>query len=199
MKRAFITSLFLSIALVCAGVWTNSHAQSAAAIKAKGMDPSAAAVHISLPRKEGSVRFAVIGDTGSGSRGQYEVGEMLTRARNEFPFEFVLMLGDNMYGGETPADFIRKFSGVYKTLLDDKVKFYATLGNHDLPLQANYDNFNMNGKEYYKFKKRNVSFYSLNSNLMDAKQIKWLETELADDDSEWKIAFFHHPLYSSAR
>ena len=27
--------------------------------------------------------------------------------------------------------------------------------------------------------------------------MKWLEKELANSDSRWKIAFFHHPLYSS--
>lgn len=55
----------------------------------------------------------------------------------------------------------------------------------------------MNGKEYYRFTKRNVAFYSLNSNYMDKKQLQWLESELAKDTSEWKICFFHHPPYSS--
>jgi calcineurin-like phosphoesterase family protein len=32
---------------------------------------------------------------------------------------------------------------------------------------------------------------------MDKKQIDWLNSELAKDTSEWKIAFFHHPPYSS--
>src|ERR1051325_6625971 len=154
---------------------------------------------LTLPVKDGSVRFAVIGDTGSGSSKQRDVGAMMVQYRALFPFEFVLMMGDNMYGGEAPDDFVKKFAEPYKVLLDDKVKFYATLGNHDQPLQVNYQNFNMNGKEYYKFKKGNISFYSLNSNYMDKKQVKWLEDELAADTSEWKICFFHHPPYSSAK
>jgi len=152
-----------------------------------------------LPVKAGSVRFAVIGDTGSGTEKQRNVGDMMVKYRALFPFEFVLMMGDNLYGGEAPQDFEKKFSEPYKVLLDNKVKFYATLGNHDLPLQVNYENFNMNGKEYYRFKKGNVAFYSLNSNYMDKKQVKWLEDELAKDTSEWKICFFHHPPYSSAK
>jgi len=152
-----------------------------------------------LPVKAGSVRFAVIGDTGSGTEKQRNVGDMMVKYRALFPFEFVLMMGDNLYGGEAPQDFEKKFSEPYKALLDNKVKFYATLGNHDLPLQVNYENFNMNGKEYYRFKKGNVAFYSLNSNYMDKKQVKWLEDELAKDTSEWKICFFHHPPYSSAK
>ena len=154
---------------------------------------------LTLPVKDGSVRFAVIGDTGSGTEKQRDVGNMMVKYRALFPFEFVLMMGDNLYGGEAPQDFEKKFSEPYKALLDNKVKFYATLGNHDLPLQVNYENFNMNGKEYYRFKKGNVAFYSLNSNYMDKKQVKWLEDELAKDTSEWKICFFHHPPYSSAK
>lgn len=152
-----------------------------------------------LPVKDGSVRFAVIGDTGSGTVKQRDVGDMMVKYRALFPFEFVLMMGDNLYGGEDPKDFEKKFAEPYKPLLDNKVKFYATLGNHDLPIQVNYENFNMNGKEYYRFKKGNVAFYSLNSNYMDKKQVKWLEDELAKDTSEWKICFFHHPPYSSAK
>ena len=157
------------------------------------------ALKLTLPLKEGSLRFAVFGDTGSGTEKQRQVADMMVQYRTIFPFEFVLMMGDNLYGGESPKDFENKFSNVYKKLLDDKVKFYATLGNHDLPLQANYENFNMNGKEYYRFKKGNVAFYSLNSNYMDKTQVKWLEDELAKDTSEWKVCFMHHPPYSSAK
>ena len=160
---------------------------------------SAPPLKLALPLKDGSVRFAVIGDTGSGSAKQREVGSMMIQYHTLFPFEFVLMMGDNMYGGEAPDDFVKKFSGPYKALLDNKVKFYATLGNHDQALQVNYENFNMNGKEYYRLKKGNVAFYSLNSNYMDPKQVKWLEEELSRDTSEWKVCFFHHPPYSSAK
>ena len=199
MKRIFVFFLLLS-SLVFGGVLIDSFGQSVAtSSNAKPIRASAGPVKLSLPLKDGSVKFAVIGDTGSGSKQQYQLGEVMTRYYGAFPFEFVLMLGDNMYGGETPKDFEKKFSDVYRPLLDSKVKFYATLGNHDLPLQANYANFNMEGKEYYRFKKGNVAFYSLNSNYMDAKQVKWFETELAADTSEWKVCFFHHPPYSSAK
>ena len=124
-----------------------------------------AAANSRLPVKDGSVRFAVIGDTGSGTEQQRDVGDMMIKYRALFPFEFVLMMGDNMYGGEAPKDFEKKFSEPYKALLDNKVKFYATLGNHDQPMQTNYENFNMNGKEYYRFKKGNIAFYSLEQQL----------------------------------
>jgi predicted MPP superfamily phosphohydrolase len=113
--------------------------------------------------------------------------------RKVFPFEFVLMMGDNLYGGETAKDYDKKFENVYKDLLAAKVKFYATLGNHDTSNQRFYDHFNMNKNEYYSFKKRNVTFFSPNSNYMDKRQVKWLEEELAKNGSQWKICFFHFP------
>jgi len=185
---AFIVASFLSSTL--AQTLNNSAANSSSA---------ASPVKLALPLKEGSLRFAVVGDTGSGTQKQRDVGEMMVKYHAAFPFEFVLMMGDNLYGSESPRDFETKFSEPYKKLLDDKVKFYATLGNHDLPLQVNYQNFNMNGKEYYRFKKGSVAFYSLNSNYMDKKQVEWLESELSKDTSDWKVCFFHHPPYSSAK
>lgn len=155
------------------------------------------ALPLSLPVRDGSVKFAIIGDTGTGTTKQQDLADLMVRYRQIFPFDSVLMLGDNLYGSETPADYKKKFSDVYQQLLDNKVKFYATLGNHDEPNERFYEQFNMNGKEYYRFSKGNVAFYSLNSNYMDKKQLEWLESELAKDTSEWKIAFCHHPPYSS--
>jgi 3',5'-cyclic AMP phosphodiesterase CpdA len=152
---------------------------------------------LTLPLKDGSVRIAIIGDTGTGTSKQQELANVMVQYQQAFPFDAVLMLGDNLYGTETPADYKKKFQDIYQRLLDNKVKFYATLGNHDQPNERFYELFNMNGKEYYRFTKGDVAFYSLNSNYMDKKQVQWLEDELAKDTSEWKIAFCHHPPYSS--
>jgi len=122
---------------------------------------------------------------------------MLANSHDVFPFEFVLMVGDNMYGSERPQDFVRKFELPYKPLLDAKIPFYAALGNHDDPNQRFYKPFNMNGERYYTFKKGNVRFFALDSNYMDRDQVAWLQRELANSGSDWKIPFFHHPLYSS--
>jgi len=193
MRRLHIHNFLLAL-IVTATLFLPLSAQKLSNNSAHSSPPK-----LTLPVKDGSVRFAVIGDTGSGTVKQKDVGDMMVKYRALFPFEFVLMMGDNMYGGEDPKDFEKKFAEPYKALLDDKVKFYAALGNHDMPIQVNYENFNMNGKEYYRFTKGNVAFYALNSNYMDKKQVKWLEDELAKDTSAWKICFFHHPPYSSAK
>jgi predicted MPP superfamily phosphohydrolase len=193
MIRRFVFSIVTVALLLSGSVSQTAYSQKYAA----GSKVAAPAVTLTLPMKAGSTRFAVIGDTGTGSKQQRDIADTMVRYRTAFPFEFVLMLGDNMYGGESAKDFEMKFSDPYKQLLAQSVKFYAALGNHDLALQTNYVNFNMNGKEYYRFKKGNVAFYSLNSNYMDKKQVQWLQDELAKDTADWKVAFMHHPPYSS--
>jgi 3',5'-cyclic AMP phosphodiesterase CpdA len=137
---------------------------------------------------------------GTGETRQYDVSRRMMEAHATFPFDFVIMLGDNIYGGSTPQDFERKFSIPYKPLLDAGVKFYASLGNHDNTNESFYAPFNMNGSTYYTFKKGNVRFFVLNSIYMDPKQLAWLEQELKGaGDGDWKICYFHHPLYSSGR
>jgi 3',5'-cyclic AMP phosphodiesterase CpdA len=153
---------------------------------------------LTLPMKNGSVKFAVIGDTGTGDKHQLAVAKQLTATRAKFPFGFVVMVGDNIYGGNSARDYDRKFALPYKPLLDDGIKFYAALGNHDDPSERYYKPFNMNGERYYTFKPADgVRFFALDSNYMDEKQLKWLDDQLATSGSEWKIAFFHHPPYSS--
>jgi predicted phosphodiesterase len=162
--------------------------------------PGLGADEFKFPLKSNSVRFAAIGDMGTGDPPQYEVGQRMVAARGSFPFDFVIMLGDNLYGGSKPSDFEKKFEMPYKPLLDAGVKFYATLGNHDDVKERFYKFFNMNGESYYSFKKGNVRFFVLNSNYVNPKQFAWLETQLQDaGNADWKICYFHHPLYSSGK
>jgi predicted phosphodiesterase len=160
----------------------------------------AAAVDVTLPRRPDSLKFAVIGDSGSGSTRQYDTARQFVAAHEQFPFEFVLMLGDNIYGGESPADLVKKFEAPYKPLLDAGVDFYAALGNHDDPrVQLKYELFHMKGKRFYTFRKGPAQFFALDSTFVGPDQIKWFETELSKSDAPWKIAYMHHPIYSSGR
>ena len=161
--------------------------------------PSAASPELKLPLLPGSVRFAVIGDSGTGHREQYQVAQQMETFRRVAGFDFVIMLGDNLYGGETPKDYERKFEDPYKPLLDTGVKFYASLGNHDNPDERFYKPFNMGGERYYTFKRGDVQFFVLDSTYMDAKQLSWLEAQLRTSTSAWKISYFHHPLYSDGK
>jgi predicted phosphodiesterase len=159
----------------------------------------AQSVDIQLPLEAKSVRFAVIGDSGTGEHAQYQLAEKMELYRQKVNFEFVIMLGDNIYGGHQPHDFRKKFEIPYHALLDAGVKFYASLGNHDDPDERLYKPFNMGGQRYYTFNKGDVEFFVLDSNYMDPTQLSWVEESLQKSKAKWKIAYFHHPLYSNGR
>ena len=153
---------------------------------------------LTLPNKEGTFKFAVHGDFGTGDRTQYQLADVMGRTYDRFKFSLVVLVGDNLYGSELPQDFKKKFEDPYKKLLDAGVKFYASLGNHDAREQRFYKPFNMDGNLYYTFSpKAEVRFFALESTYMMPEQVAWLEKELKVSGSHWKIIFFHHPLYSS--
>jgi 3',5'-cyclic AMP phosphodiesterase CpdA len=155
---------------------------------------------VKIPLQERSIRFAVIGDSGTGDRQQYEVAQTMEAYRQATNFDFVLMLGDNIYGSHSPQDFLDKFERPYKPLLDAGVKFYASLGNHDDPNDERlYKPFNMGGERYYAFRKGEVAFFALDSNYMDPTQLSWFNQNLKNSQGTWKICFFHHPLYNDGR
>jgi hypothetical protein len=164
---------------------------------------------LALPLREGSIRFAVIGDSGRGDLPQRAVAAQMAAWRARFPFDFVLMLGDNIYDRHTPQDYIDKFETPYAALLDAGVTFHAAIGNHDDDAQVFYSKFNMGGARYHTFRKSErrlealtgaaVRFFALDSRTLDPKQLEWLRSELAASGSNWKIVYFHHPLYTSGR
>src|SRR4029077_5788543 len=100
------------------------------------------AQEVALPTAPNSVKFAAIGDAGNGDPPQYDIANQMTRFHARFPFDRVIMLGDNIYGGQGPQDLVKKFSLPYKALLDMGVKFYASLGNHDDPANSRYPLWN---------------------------------------------------------
>jgi 3',5'-cyclic AMP phosphodiesterase CpdA len=164
---------------------------------------------LALPSRPDSVKFAVIGDSGRGWQPQHEVARQMVAYREQFPFDFVLMAGDNIYEGPATAEDYRvKFEEPYAALLSDRVPFYAVLGNHDDPNQRNYAPFNMHGHRYYTFTPpanllarlvTDVQIFALDSTTIDEAQQAWLTEQLSKSKAQWKIVLLHHPLYSSGR
>jgi predicted phosphodiesterase len=162
-----------------------------------------------LALKPFSLKFAVIGDSGQWSRAQRETAAQLAAERARFPFDVVLMLGDNNYGDGSPQSYAVRFEEPYKPLLEAGVRFYAARGNHDAGAQWNYPLFNMDGNRYYMFTRKagvmpplagdRVQFFALDSVNLDDGQLSWFDRQLSESQAEWKIAFFHHPIYSSGR
>ncbi|MEO5896848.1 MAG: metallophosphoesterase [Vicinamibacterales bacterium] len=185
-----VLTLTLSVGTGCKDA--GATAQSAATSK-QGSAPV-----VALPNRPDSYKFAVLGDFGTGKKNQYELAEQMVKLRDRFKFGIVILVGDNLYGSDRPQDYQKKFEIPYKGLLDAGVKFYGSLGNHDAREQRFYNLFNMQGKLYYTFNPQpDVRFFALESTYPDPEQFKWLEHELKASSSNWKILFFHHPLYSS--
>jgi len=159
----------------------------------------AALAGLPLPNRPESVKFAVIGDNGTGDPPEYEVATQMATMRAAFRFDMVIMLGDNMYGRQQPEDFVRKFARPYAPLLDAGVRFYAALGNHDEQTNRSYEPFNMGNQRYYTYARTNVRFFVLDSNYLDPTQLAWIDGALNGAKEEWKICYFHHPLYSDGR
>jgi hypothetical protein len=129
----------------------------------------------------------------------------MTAWHEQFPFDLVLMLGDNIYGPGTPEDYALRFERPYRALLDRDVTFRAVVGNHDPPGQEWYGPFGMDGHRYYTFTRltgplwspRRVQFFAVDALDLDAAQLAWLQRELESSDAGWKLAFYHYPLYTS--
>jgi len=156
-------------------------------------------VWTALPNIERSFKFVVLGDWGTGASGQYLLAAQMAKYHEKFNFETVITVGDNLYGLQRPQDYKKKFEIPYAPLLANGVKFYASLGNHDSRQQVNYKQFNMNGKFYYTlaFPDYSLRFFMLDTTYPTPEQLDWVKKELEGSNENWKIAVFHHPLYSS--
>jgi hypothetical protein len=158
-----------------------------------------------------TLTFAVIGDSGDGSKEQATIAKQLVAARQKTPFDFILMLGDNIYGGGKPKYFKPYFEDPYKELLAANVQFYAALGNHDAAsaeFHVKYPHFNMGSKRYYNFVKgtsdesKLVEFFVVDTNedkTLRLEQLAWLDGALKGSTAKWKVAYMHHSIFSSGR
>ena len=170
-------------------------------------------------------KFAIIGDMGTGDDNQLRVSKSLKKLIDKENLEFVCGLGDNIYdcGAKTVDDiqFINKFEKPYSKI-DDSIKFYMTLGNHDYGehyckcqvddrelLQVKYGQLSQkNGKKwympsrYYTFKKGDIEFFALDANVDKQTkkeiddQIKYMKPKIENSTAKWKIAFGHQPWVS---
>ena len=156
------------------------------------------------PSKD-KIRFAVIGDWGTGDQDQVGIAKQMLASHRRAPFDFVISAGDNIYPDGSGHLFGRNFERPFADLLKDRINFYTVLGNHDVKAgredQRQYPLFNMGGQNYYRLAKGDglAEFFCLDSNDFDSTQAAWLESSLRASNAKWKIAVFHHPIYSSGK
>ncbi|MEG3937229.1 metallophosphoesterase [Microcoleus sp. S36b_A3] len=158
---------------------------------------------VPLPASPPILRFISVADTGTGAQGQYAVAEAMTQYHGENPFNIAVLAGDNIYNNGEIEQINAVFEKPYQSLLQQGVKFYACLGNHDIRTangdpQVKYAGFNMQGR-YYTFRRDPVQFFALdtNRNADWENQLVWLEKELTQSTAPWKVVFGHHQIYSS--
>jgi 3',5'-cyclic AMP phosphodiesterase CpdA len=164
---------------------------------------------VSIPKSKLLQRFAVLADTGTGSINQHAVGRALAQYHQKNPFDTILLAGDNIYTNGEFTHIKKRFTDPYQDLLQRGVKFYASLGNHDVRTmngewQVAYPEFNMKGQYYYMHGKGDVRFFVLNTNDLvnpqspeRVKQLDWLDRALAASTAKWNIVYGHHNIYSA--
>ncbi|MCU1288828.1 MAG: hypothetical protein JWN60_1057 [Acidobacteria bacterium] len=162
-----------------------------------------------------TIKFAVIGDFGSGDEHEREVAD-LVKSWNP---DFITTTGDNNYPdgeastidkniGQFYHDYIYPYKGSYGAGAAGVNRFFPTLGNHDWntpKAQPYLDYFTLPGNErYYDFVRGPLHLFMLDSDVAEPDGItetsvqgQWLRNKLAASTAPWKIVIFHHTPYSS--
>ncbi len=160
------------------------------------------------------VRFAAIGDYGSGEQAERDVADLIF----SWNPDFIVTLGDNNYPDGTAETIDQNIGQFFHTYIFDYqgqygpgseiIRFFPTLGNHDWTTnkaQPYLDYFNLPGNEYYyDFTWGPVHIFALDSDSrqpdgvsQNSIQAQWLEQKLAESNSPWKLVIMHAPPYSS--
>ena len=154
--------------------------------------------------------FAVVGDSGSGGKGQLAVAALLGRLRPDL----ILHTGDVVYPAGQERHYDRRFFAPYRNLIKS-VPVFPVLGNHDVRKgngAAFLENFHPplgspgSTKRYYSFDWGNTHFVALDSELYHGdrgsnpeEQRDFLERDLATTRKRWRIVYLHRSPYGSSR
>ena len=154
--------------------------------------------------------FAVVGDSGSGGKGQLAVAGLLGRLEPDL----ILHTGDVVYPAGQERHYDRRFFMPYRHLIKE-VPVFPVLGNHDVRKgdgAAFLKNFHPplgspgSTKRYYSFDWGDAHFVALDSELYyddkgssTERQKAFLERDLISTRKRLKIAFLHRSPYGSSR
>jgi 3',5'-cyclic AMP phosphodiesterase CpdA len=158
------------------------------------------------------LRFAAIGDNGSGGRQAMAVATRLAETYQQAPFGLVAHLGDISYYGNLEERYVEVFERPMAPLIDAGVGFELAIGNHDTALRHSDEGLEAIEAElrvlgtpsrYYSTTHGPADFFFLDSSVPGVfgpgsrTQWEWLDDNLASSTSQWRIVALHHPLYSS--
>jgi acid phosphatase type 7 len=148
------------------------------------------------PASVGSFSFGVIGDFGVPT----PAAQSNLRRLAADSIDFALTTGDNaqIFGNE--EEYRNYVLGPLAGFIAHR-SLWPSVGNHDYYGLANYRRyFALPGNErYYSFTYGGVLFMALDSNRYNKAQKSWARRKLRASDATCKVAYFHHPLWSSGR
>jgi hypothetical protein len=140
--------------------------------------------------------FGVIGDFGVPT----PAASANLRRLDDDTVDFAITTGDNaqIYGNE--EEYRNYVLGPLHEFIA-KRPFWPSIGNHDYYGIDSYRRyFALPGNErYYRFSYGGVLFLALDSNRYDRRQKTWAKRVLRASHARCKVAYFHHPLWSSGR
>lgn len=151
------------------------------------------------------LRVVVIGDFGTGSKGQRDVAKAIAAQHKSKPFSFGITVGDNFYehgvSSVTDKKWQTRWEEPYGAL---GIPFYPTLGNHDyygdvqsqLDYKSPSDSWHLPARQYV-LRSSLVDFVALDTTDPRTEQYAWLDRILSESKAHWKIAYGHHPIYSA--
>jgi Calcineurin-like phosphoesterase len=180
-----------------------------------------------LAKTDALKRFAVIGDFGVGHQPQYlesngtsgedAVIQQMMKTFEKKPFASVLTMGDNAYPEGKDASFDDDIRKPLQQFRDKSVRFYPTLGNHDVR------NASLGGNQlkywgtprYYQAHIGDVDVFAIDTTLFfpgkigtytntdparvrqaAARQLTWLDKALSSSTAKYKIVYGHYPIHS---
>jgi tartrate-resistant acid phosphatase type 5 len=201
------------LALAC-----RSGGGSGARPPAPGPSPSFSS---SAARFQAGPRFFAVGDQGTGSPDQHQVGRAIRDKCRAAGCDFGVLLGDNFYpDGVTSADdpqWKAKFEDPYAELLAMGVPFYPVLGNHDYADGADFSRGEHQvaygithplwrmPAAHHVFEHGNVLFAALDTMRLDAgpreaeDEQQGLVEAASGSGPRWVVALGHHPYASNGQ
>lgn len=152
-----------------------------------------------------ALHVLVLGDFGTGSKGQYDVAKAVARLHQTKPFQFGITVGDNFYQNGVSSVVDKK----WKTRWEEPYgglgfPFYPTLGNHDYygDVQSQLDYRSPSGSwrlpaRQYVLHSALVDLVAIDTTDPRTEQYAWLDRVLNESRAHWKIVYGHHPIYSA--
>ncbi|MCL4783421.1 MAG: metallophosphoesterase [Bryobacterales bacterium] len=151
------------------------------------------------------LRVLVIGDFGTGGKGQRDVAKAIAALHKSKPFSFGITVGDNFYEHGVSSVTDRKWQTRWEEPYGSLgIPFYPTLGNHDyygdvqsqLDYKSPSDSWHLPARQY-TLRSALVDFVALDTTDPRTEQYAWLDRVLSESSAHWKIVYGHHPIYSA--